>query len=315
MSALLMWSIESHSSSTSVNINKIQPGETVTLHWNGLPVIVYKRSKEEIDRIKKSARIHKRPMSNDYTARYVAKNYGSKFASIAMWETTKLENNPLRSKLSDVSVIFGISTMYQCMINYNKAEKTFFDPCSNAQYDLTGLITKLSHREHLDLLIPPHHYEGNTLHIDQNPDIELTDYAPDFEKLDLPLGEKISEAILWNKEKIALSLISSGPHEVYKTDTNATSLHFAANKDSVKVIEALINVGYEINSLTNDGISPLHIAALGRKIENAKLLISKGAKTEAFCQNNICSESIIDFLNHYYPEEASEIRDLIIQRK
>lgn len=310
-----MWTIESHSSSTSVDINKIQPGETVTLHWNGLPVIVYKRSKEEVNLFEKSRRIHRRPMSNDYTARYVAKNYGSKFASIAMWETIKLDNNPLRSKLADVSVIFGVSTMYQCMINYNKEKKYFFDPCSNAQYDLTGLIKKLSHREYLDLLIPPHYYDGNTLHIDQNPDIKLTDYAPDFEKLDLPLGEKISEAIMWNKEEIALSLISTGPHKVYKTDTNATSLHLAANKDSIKVIEALINAGYEINGLTNDGISPLQFSLLGRKIENAKLLISKGARTEAFCQYDICSESMADFLNHYYPEEASDIKNLVLSNK
>lgn len=306
---LISISTTANSNETSVDIGKLNDGDIIRLTWNQLPVLVYKRSASDMRKIKDYAEVRKLPMTYDFTAQTIAKQYGSKFASEAMWETNNLGEIDLRSKRDNVTVIFSISTFFQCLIEFNKNKAAFFDPCSDTEYDLSGRIYKPTKREIFDLLIPPHHYQGDTLYLDESPSITINDYAPDIEKQNFPLGKKIVEAIQWGKSNLAVKLIlSNRSHEQYKTSTQATALHAAASKTSPIVIKELVDAGYDVNAVTQSGITPLMFALLSSKLENAKTLIRLGAKLEAFCFNKICTQSIEESLKHYFPIKASDLK-------
>jgi ankyrin repeat protein len=61
-----------------------------------------------------------------------------------------------------------------------------------------------------------------------------------------------------------------------------TLLHMVAlDKGSVVIAKLLVSKGANVNTKTNDGATPLHVAAAAGNVEVTKLLVSKGANVNA----------------------------------
>jgi hypothetical protein len=66
---------------------------------------------------------------------------------------------------------------------------------------------------------------------------------------------------------------------------NYTLLHFAVRTPYVKLTDALIDRGININAITSDGDTALYLAVLHRSVEHAKCLIDRGADANATNHN------------------------------
>lgn len=63
----------------------------------------------------------------------------------------------------------------------------------------------------------------------------------------------------------------------YRFQSNWAPIHYAAMHSSIQIISRLINDSrIVLNTLTDFGETPLHIAAKSNKLENCMLLISGG---------------------------------------
>lgn len=142
-----------------VNIAELSPGELKVVHWDGLPVFVYKRTIDEIRRLKsKDITFNKSKHFNILSQ--VAQNYGNRFASDLSHGGNSLESLPMRSIRDDVFISLGISTHFQCAIKHNSDKGFLYDPCSKTEYDMDGRILNPNNRENYYLLIPSHFYNG-----------------------------------------------------------------------------------------------------------------------------------------------------------
>lgn len=92
-------------------------------------------------------------------------------------------------------------------------------------------------------------------------------------------GFDLFEAEVNNNSGKILDILRSNPHIVHERDRfkGKTLLHHAVLLGAVIIAKNLLDMGADINSKDDDGITPLIIACGGGKILTAKLLISKGA--------------------------------------
>lgn len=62
------------------------------------------------------------------------------------------------------------------------------------------------------------------------------------------------------------------------TQNGYTPLHIAAKKNQMEIATVLLQYGAETNILTKQGVTPLHLASQEGHADMAALLISKGAQ-------------------------------------
>jgi ankyrin repeat protein len=89
------------------------------------------------------------------------------------------------------------------------------------------------------------------------------------------------EAMLESAESKAVSLTQLNSlfvkvKEIAVSDSG-TALHFIAGLGFTKIVRALINHGYDVNALTINGLTPLHMATLFKHHSVCKLLLQSGA--------------------------------------
>ena len=76
-------------------------------------------------------------------------------------------------------------------------------------------------------------------------------------------------------------LISKGANIESSTEEGFTPLHIASQEDHLDIIKYLVENGANIESKTNDRLTPLHIACLSGYIKIVKYLIENGASIES----------------------------------
>ncbi len=283
--------------STPINIKELNPGELKVIAWNGLPVFIYKRSDDEIKRIKnKGVYFNKSKYFNILSQ--TAQNYGNRFASDLSHGGSSLESLSIRSIREDVFISLGISTYFQCAIKHNAERGLLYDPCSKTEYDMDGRILNPNNRENYHLLIPPHFYKGNEIHIgsENNASIPFVDFSPNIEEMNISNDEKLIKALLWNKSELVISLLKTNVNTSYETQTGATAFHIAAERSSPKIIKALLKYGFDINHISKKGVTPLQIALFIQNDESSRVLLMEGAETNKFCNKERCAKSAFSFL-------------------
>lgn len=101
------------------------------------------------------------------------------------------------------------------------------------------------------------------------------------EKLNKGATEKsrtpLEQAVLRNKQAIAIYLIKSGANPNVKDASNRTPLHLAVERNNPTVAAALLLAGAKPNELDKDGWTPLHHAAAKNQLLMAKTLLAGGA--------------------------------------
>lgn len=297
---LILCLVASKLHASGVKIEELNPGELKIVPWNGMPVFVYKRSKDEIKRLNnKDVTFSKSKHFHILTQ--VAQRYGNRFASELSHGGGNVESLSIRSIREDVFISLGISTHFQCAIKHNSDKGILYDPCSKTEYDMDGRILNPNNRENYHLLIPPHFYKGNELYIGSeiNGSIPLIDFSPNIAEMNISQDEKLIKALLWNKTELVISLLKTKVDTSYETPTGATAFHIAAERSNPKVVKALIKYGFDINHISKKGVTPLQIALFIQNNENSSVLLTEGAKTEKFCNKERCTKSAFNFLKQF----------------
>jgi len=98
------------------------------------------------------------------------------------------------------------------------------------------------------------------------------------------LGDLETLKELLQDEENINSIRNTDPSKPYLRGT--TLLHLATSRDSVDVVEFLLEKGAEVDIRDGDGYTPLHDAAGQNALKVAQLLIEQGATVDALCQDS-----------------------------
>jgi len=112
------------------------------------------------------------------------------------------------------------------------------------------------------------------------PDVKLH-LAADPAKLNQGATEKsrtpLEQAVLRNKQDIAIFLLEKGANPKTADKSKRTPLHLAIERNNPKLITALLAAGAQPNLRDKGGWTPLHHAAAKNQLETTKALIAGGA--------------------------------------
>lgn len=138
----------------TVNIDKIDPGQQITVAWRGKPVWIIRRTDEMLESIKS---LNKRVKSTEkpepgQQPEYIEGIY--------------------RSLKPELAVLVGICTHLGCVPSYRPEVAPadlgsdwlggFFCPCHGSRYDLAGRVFK-DQPAPLNLQVPPYRYDSDTM--------------------------------------------------------------------------------------------------------------------------------------------------------
>ncbi|HKJ94361.1 MAG TPA: ubiquinol-cytochrome c reductase iron-sulfur subunit [Gammaproteobacteria bacterium] len=112
------------------NVSKLEPGQLITISWRGKPIWVFRRTKDELDKLPKLNGRLRDPQS--------------KVAS----QQPPYAANATRSIRPEVGVLIGICTHLGCIPLYKPEVGSvdadwpggFFCPCHGSKYDLAGRV-------------------------------------------------------------------------------------------------------------------------------------------------------------------------------
>lgn len=293
----------------SIDITEMKPGELKKASWEGSLVYVYKRTPEQIKSVRSQSISESTSSTLEATFTTIARSYDNRRASLIRYLTLELDDKPSRSIRDDILVVLGFSSYFGCLVTLESKNGQFIDSCSNAHYGVDGRIQRTNNREIFHLLIPPHYYEGDNLIIssETKATVEMLDFSPDIMSLKMSDGEKLIEAIQWDKKEVILQLLARKKGFSYRTRTGASALHGAAGNSDPEVIEKMVQLGFDINEQTDSGITPLQMALLAGNEPAAVTLIRLGARTDSFCNFWTCSKSAEEFLMDSFPQASPKM--------
>lgn len=139
-----------------VSIDKIEPGQQVTVEWRGKPIWVLRRTPEMLEKIRANA-----------TADFLVdpESKGAK--------QPEYVKGPERSIKADVFVVEGVCTHLGCAPTLKKEIGAasdmgadwpggYYCPCHNSRFDLAARVFKGSPAP-TNLAVPPHRYESDAV--------------------------------------------------------------------------------------------------------------------------------------------------------
>lgn len=276
-----------------LNLQQLAVGEVTTLYWRGLPVLVYKRTAAQIAKLNQASPTQLPPWRKLDLYRAQARKSGNQLASLLLAGTDPLDGTKLRSQRPDILVVLAISTNFGCVIEWQADSQQFVDPCSGTRYGVDGRIIQATARERFNLLIPVHRFKGDVLTVGDAAEqgVTIHDFAPNILQLTIPAGEKLLEAIEWQKPDLISELLKDPTVLDYHTVTGATAIHFAAAEGAPSLLTQLHNAGFRLDVTTNEGVTPLMIALMQLNADNARWLVEHGASIVCQCYDKSCSAS------------------------
>ena len=258
-----------------IDISEIKPGEKLEVEYNGGPVWIYKRTREDLEYLQKYQGVGLSDKKIEAIVKHIKKNARSTSsllaARIQLVDQPKLEKSPYRSKNNNYFV-FKPAGRHGCALqleipSYAKRVEgaLLFDPCFGDQYDSAGrfidqgaktysLHTGKRLRSDSSIFprqkIPPHRYKSEDILIIGVSDINM-----------LP--------------EIALS-----KEEIYSGLTPTETLFTATAYNDFETAEVAIKGGADVNSpgdFPEIGSLPLLRAVIFSSVDVVELLISHGA--------------------------------------
>jgi len=134
-----------------VDISKLETGNMLTIMWRGQPILILKRTQDELTELPKLDDLLRDPGSDESTQPDYAKN-------------------PDRSIKPELLVVVGVCTHLGCVPAFRPEvgsvepswQGGFFCPCHGSKYDLAGRVYK-GVPAPLNLPVPPYRYVNDTV--------------------------------------------------------------------------------------------------------------------------------------------------------
>jgi len=137
----------------TVNVDKIEPGQQITVSWRGKPVWIVRRTPEMQENVKAMTPLLKDPES-----------------SVESQQPAYIDG-PLRSLRPDIVVIVGICTHLGCVPTYRPEVAPadlgeewlggFFCPCHGSKFDLAGRVFS-GVPAPVNLEVPPYRFDDES---------------------------------------------------------------------------------------------------------------------------------------------------------
>ncbi|VVC94103.1 acyl-CoA-binding domain-containing protein 6 [Leptidea sinapis] len=198
--------------------------------------------------------------------------------------TSKLDNN----QLLELYGLFKQATEGEC----NTQKPGWFDTKGRKKWEawksFGDLSSELAKQKYIDLVKK---YEPS-LELDESGPkqawvaVSSLQQHPEPELVHNQLS--LLEAARENLVFLIIELLEKNPDLKYEKDEDGlTALHWAADRDAVDALEALIKSGCDINAIDNSGQTALHYAASCGHVNSSKLLVKAGASL--FEDNDGCT--------------------------
>lgn len=245
----------------TVDIKHLSPGITLTVDWNGHGVIVYRRTKSDIQHLKDNFETLSDPYGNNLgsTLQIAARSWGNGFASLAKPFNMHLATSPLRSIQPEIVVLSIASSYSGCAVTYrNKGDKNmghtwqggFYDPCRDVRFDLSGRVLK-GHKQdiNLNLLAIPHRFESPdqlVIGIGQS-NIPKSDFRPLINFNDLTPSQRLATASELGVLEQVILAVKLGAEINALNEQGFTALYLAAGEGSYPVSKWLLEHGANPN--------------------------------------------------------------------
>jgi ankyrin repeat protein len=91
------------------------------------------------------------------------------------------------------------------------------------------------------------------------------------------LAQGLDDAVERGHEAVVRLLVAGGANVNSRTDLGKTPLHLASLKGRAAIVKRLIDAGAGLSESSNDGLTPLHEIAIGGDQDSAALLLDRGA--------------------------------------
>lgn len=237
-----------------VPLERLAPGELITVEFSRLPIYIYKRTPADILTLKTSQRDSLADPDSENFRASVKRQFSSSatvvWANLLLQAETIAARKPSRSVDESILVVSAAAPTSGCMLAItNPQEKRkgalFKDPCTGHMFDSAGRAFKGSGT--FNLAVPPYSVAGST----------LTLKALGNGALDKPPFSK---------------------QEMYQTQNATKLLISAALYNDMESIKAAIKQGADINYFRIGEGSPMDAAIAGSSIQVIKFMLQNGAK-------------------------------------
>ena len=237
-----------------VPLERLAPGELITVEFSRLPIYIYKRTPADILTLKT---IQKDSLANPDSENFrasVKRQFSSSatvvWANLLLQAETIAARKPSRSVDESILVVSAAAPTSGCMLAItNTQEKRkgalFKDPCTGHMFDLAGRAFKGSGT--FNPAVPPYSVAGST----------LTLKALGNGTLDKPPFSK---------------------QEMYQTQNATQLLISAALYNDMESVKAAIKQGADINYFRIGEESPIDAAIAGSSIHVIKFMLQNGAQ-------------------------------------
>ncbi|WNC71030.1 hypothetical protein RGQ13_12935 [Thalassotalea psychrophila] len=282
-------------SDLEINLAKLTEGSHLRVEWYGLPVLILKPSKIQLNSINDNE-INLSTSQLDTAFQYFAKTSGNIKASILYDSTISAYEEELAVNPYPLIVLLGINPIGGCAISASNQRNYLKDPCRQSTYSLDGRMSDSNGSLPANLFIPPFSVVDDTLIIKAPELVNFKDFSPDIMAMNVPNKTKFWDSISWDKLDVLKELVSKDAALLTaKTSVNCNALHVASGK-SPELLSYLISKGVSTTHICDNGYTSLMISLMTRDIQNAKILLAHGAKIDAYCENDNCAKSLKDYL-------------------
>jgi hypothetical protein len=301
----------------SVNIANLPEGKHVVFEWQGMPTMVLKPTKEQLQLIKRN-KTQVTSQDIDSAFQSYAKMSGNEKASM-LYHSTKdaYQKNELINQYP-VIVLLAVSPIRGCAIKADYDENVLVDPCSGIGFSLDGKPLDRMSEFSSPLFIPSFVIKDDYLTISTPETKNVIDFSPDILASNQPDKLKLFDAISWDKLDVVKTLIKKDSSLLFvKTSVDCNVIHLAASK-SKELLSYFIDKGVSTTHVCNRTYTPVMFSVLMKKYENAALLLNHDAKIEAYCEGDECAKSLVNYLeydNNYTPEDANSLIEKILKIK
>ena len=317
---LLIFSFSSYAvdnDEININIANLPEGKHVVFEWQGMPTMVLKPTKEQLQLIKKN-KTQITPQDIDSAIQSYAKTSGNEKATM-LYHSTKdaYQKNELINQYP-VIVLLAVSPIRGCAISADYDDNVLVDPCSGISFSLDGRPLENGSEFSSPLFIPNYTIVGDYLTIQSANVDNAIDFSPDILASDKSDKIKLFDAISWDKLNIVKTLIERDKNLLAaKTSVDCNIVHLASTK-SKELLSYLIDKKVSTTHICSTRYTPIMFSMLMKKHDNAAFLLKHGAKLEAYCEGNECAKSLLDYLeyeNGYSIEYAKKlIQEIVTQR-
>ena len=301
----------------NINIANLPEGKHVVFEWQGMPTMVLKPTKEQLQLIKKN-KTQITPQDIDSAIQSYAKTSGNEKATMLYHSTKDAYQKHELINQYPVIVLLAVSPIRGCAIRADYDDNVLVDPCSGISFSLDGRPLENVSEFSSPLFIPNYSLVGDYLTIQSASVDKVIDFSPDILASDKSDKIKLFDAISWDKLNIVKTLIERDKNLLAaKTSVDCNVVHLASTK-SKELLSYLIDKEVSTTHICSTRYTPIMFSMLMKKHDNAAFLLKHGAKLEAYCEGNECAKSLLDYLeyeNGYSIEYAKKlIQEIVTQR-